>query len=168
MRHQRRRQPQSARTHDAACPPALRVRVHRTGSDLLVQLKGEMCARTVEMVRAPLAAALRSAPAPRLLLDLSRVRLSDRFGLGLLVALRNATGRAGGRLILVRPAPDLQAMLADTGLDRHLQACVSLELAGTQVPISTRPGRLLPLRGPEPEALPVATPQEVAPDAGEA
>ncbi|WP_161602651.1 STAS domain-containing protein [Thermomonospora catenispora] len=143
--------------------------MHRTGSDLLVQLVGEMSARTIEAVRAPLATALRSVQAPRLLLDMSRVRMSDRFGLGLLVSLRNATIQAGGKLILVQPTAELREMLADAGLDRHLHTCASLELAGTHVPISTRPGRLLPMRTPEePETLPVAAPQEATPKATEA
>lgn len=169
MRNQRQRRPQSAHICDPARRSALRVRVHRTGSDLLVQLTGEMCARTTEMVRAPLATALRSVQAPRLLLDMSRVQMSDRFGLGLLVSLRNAALEAGGRLVLVQPPAELREMLADTGLDRHLPTCASLELAGAQAPLSTQPGRLLPLRtSEEPKTLPVATTREAAPKASEA
>ncbi|REE97719.1 STAS domain-containing protein [Thermomonospora umbrina] len=135
----------SERGPSAVRPPALRVRVHRAGSDLFVQPVGELGARTVDLLREPLSAVLRAVPSPRMVLDLSRVRLSDRFGLGVLVALRNLARQVGGRLIIAGPAADLVALLSDTGLDRHLQFCATLELAAG-VPISTRPGRL-PLRG---------------------
>ncbi|SEG69550.1 anti-anti-sigma factor [Thermomonospora echinospora] len=133
--------------------PGLRVRVHRTGSDLVVELTGELRSSTAEILRASLTGALRAVPGPRVVLDLSGARLADRFGLGILVALRNAADRAGGRMILVRPPAEVLALLAETGLDRHLHACHSLELAGTRMPGGIRTAQLLPVRGPDPQTL---------------
>lgn len=160
MKHTCRRKSPPDPEQESGCPPVLRVHVHRTGNDLVVRLTGELCSRTAEILRASLSAALRAVPGPRVVLDLSAVRLTDRFGLGILVALRNATGRAGGRLILVRPAADVLELLAETGLDRHLHACHSLELAGARMPVGIRPAQLLPVRGPDPQVLPVRLPSE--------
>ncbi|ACZ00195.1 STAS domain-containing protein [Thermomonospora curvata] len=159
MRDQCRRK--SPSEPDPGRRPALRVRVHRTGSDLFVQLTGELCARTVETLRAPVLGALRAVPAARLVLDLSRVRMSDRFGLGVLVALRNTAIDVGGRVILLSPGAEIRALLAESGLDRHLITCTGLELTGTQVPVSTRPAPPLPLRAASP-ALPLEAPPEPA------
>ncbi|HEX2314223.1 MAG TPA: STAS domain-containing protein [Thermomonospora sp.] len=146
---------------------ALRIHVHRTGGDLFVRPAGDLGARTADLLREPLTAALRETPCPRVVLDLSRVRMADRFGLGVLVALWSQARRSGARLILARPNPDLVALLADTGLDRHLHACATLELAAAGVPLTTRPGHLLPLdTTPAPDPLPSRPkPQPPGPEA---
>jgi anti-anti-sigma factor len=160
MEHKRRRKSPPEPERGPGRPPALRIRVHRTGGDLVVQLTGELCSPTAELLRESLAAGLRAVPGPRVLLDLSGVRLTDRFGLGVLVALRNAAERAGGRLILVRPPADILDLLAETGLDRHLHACHSLELAGARMSVSIQPAQLLPIHSPDSQALPVRLPRE--------
>ncbi|GIX06813.1 MAG: hypothetical protein KatS3mg115_1216 [Candidatus Poribacteria bacterium] len=66
---------------------------------------------------------------PRLILDLTRVRVVDSSVLGLLIRLHLQLRSEGGRLILVNPQPTVQRALEVTRLNTVLEVYSTMDQA---------------------------------------
>ncbi|WP_460350859.1 STAS domain-containing protein [Actinoallomurus acanthiterrae] len=95
----------------------------------LIQVAGELDYTTVGELRERLDAML-SAGQPRIALDLSALDFCDSVGLGCFVGAWKRARKAGGDLLLLRPAGHVQRMLRITGLDRFLSSLDQLPGAG--------------------------------------
>ena len=83
---------------------------------------------TVGELRDAMTLAIESGPDVDVVIDVSRVRVVDSVGLGLLVTTHRNCLRAGRRLVLVDPQPRLLRLLAVTRLHRvlHLERAIDL------------------------------------------
>jgi anti-sigma B factor antagonist len=83
---------------------------------------------TVGELRDAMVLAVESGPGTDVVVDVSRVRVVDSVGLGLLVTTHRNCLRTGRRLVLVDPQPRLLRLLAVTRLHRvlHLQRAVDV------------------------------------------
>ncbi len=77
-------------------------------------------ATTVPELREALWLALDAVPGTEVVVDVSRVRVVDSVGLGLLLSAHRACRSSGRRLLLVDPPPRLLRLLAVTRLHRVL------------------------------------------------
>jgi anti-anti-sigma factor len=77
-------------------------------------------ATTAAEVRDALSVALDAAAGSQVLVDVSRVRVIDGVGLGLLLTGHRSCRRSGRRLVLVDPSPGVMRLLAVTRLHRVL------------------------------------------------
>lgn len=77
-------------------------------------------ATTVHELRDALSLALDAAPGAEVVVDVSRVRVVDSVGLGLLMSAHRTCLSSRRRLVLVHPSPTLLRLLAVTRLHRVL------------------------------------------------
>ncbi|PKV90088.1 STAS domain-containing protein [Streptomyces sp. TLI_146] len=93
------------------------LRERTVGAALVIELHGELdiWARTQ---LSPRLEELLDRPWPSVAVDLSGVTFLDACGLGMLVWLQARIKAYGGRLSLVRPAPNVARILRITRLDR--------------------------------------------------
>lgn len=95
---------------------SIKVSVHRAPSLVQVTVDGELDLLTGPVLSASLEPVVAEAPA-LLVLDLGGVRFIDAAGLRAVVVQARALSEAGGQLVLSRPSPMLQRMLAVLGLE---------------------------------------------------
>ena len=96
--------------------PSIRVSVRRAPCLVQVTVDGELDLLTGPVLRASLEPVVAEAPA-LLVLDLGGVRFIDAAGLRPVLVQALALSAAGGQLVLSRPSPMLQRMLAVLGLE---------------------------------------------------
>src|SRR5215831_13430049 len=89
---------------------------------------------TVGKLGDTLALAAASGPGPDVVVDASQVRVVDNVGLALLLSTHGSCRRAGRRLVLADPSPQLLRLLAVTRLHRmlHLDRVPDLAAAATE------------------------------------
>ena len=97
----------------------------------VAHLTGRLDAAGVVAVEPELTRAVASHE--RLALDLSEVPYLASMGLRLLLAAAKNQGKRGGRLVVVNPVPDVEAVLAIAGLEKPLRVCTSKNLAAAVV-----------------------------------
>ena len=68
---------------------------------------------------------------PRVIVDLSEVDFLASIGIRLLTLQANSIGGRGGRMVLLRPRPDVRAILEITGIPAIVTIHESLESART-------------------------------------
>ena len=87
----------------------------------VAHMTGRLDAAGVVAVEPALTAAL--AAHPRLALDLSGVPYVASMGLRLLMAAARGLEKRGGRLVIVNPSSEAEAVLAIAGLEKPLRVC---------------------------------------------
>jgi anti-sigma B factor antagonist len=102
--------------------------VRDDGSTLLV-LSGEIDMSCAGTLRDKGLALLEAGGCHTLIVDLMDVSFIDSTGIGALITLRNASGRAGAPLLLLDPSPAVAKVLAITGLDDVFMICHTAECA---------------------------------------
>jgi anti-sigma B factor antagonist len=106
-------------THTAACPPSLRVRVHRESSAVRVLVSGELDVATERHLTDRLDA-LVPADAPQVCLDLAAVTFCDARGLSALVRFSRRLDASGRRLSVIGAPAHMRRLLVLTSLGHLL------------------------------------------------
>lgn len=106
-------------TADRPEEATLSMTVESRGEWSMVHVSGELDYTTASGLRDQLEVML-SAGQVRIALDLSMLEFCDSVGLGCFVGGWKRARKAGGELLLLRPAGHVQRMLRITGLDRFL------------------------------------------------
>lgn len=91
------------------------------GGSLWVRMVGELDEATADQFRTEVEAALDRTRAHDLHLELSRVTFIDSSGLGAIIGRYKRVRRAGGRVLLVNPAPAPLKVLEMAGLLRLME-----------------------------------------------
>ena len=102
------------------CPRAT-VRVDAKGAFAVAYVTGRLDAAGVVAVEPEITRAVRSHD--RLALDLSGVPYMASMGLRLLIAAARSMEKRGGRLVVANPTPDIEGVLAISGLEKPLRVC---------------------------------------------
>ncbi|MFI0408609.1 STAS domain-containing protein [Actinomadura sp. 3N508] len=111
-------------------PDRLRIRSEVRGPCLLVEADGEMTLPTAGGLRERVLADMaRLDGRPRVVLDVGGVGFCDSSGLNALIVLWKAARAGGGELVLARPGRRFRTIIERSGLDRHLVAYETTELA---------------------------------------
>lgn len=93
--------------------------VERHADEAVITLRGELDLSSGHVLRDAADEAMTARPA-RLVLDLSALTFCDSTGLSELIRLYQRTQQAGTELVLDRPTPRVDRILAATGLDTIL------------------------------------------------
>jgi anti-sigma B factor antagonist len=108
---------------------------------VVVTLAGELDIMSAPAVRERLLSLL-SRGTSRLVVDMSAIRYADASGLAALVSTQRRAGLLGGELRLAAPRPEVEQMLAATGISRHIETYPTVKAAadGGQPPARPGPG----------------------------
>jgi anti-anti-sigma factor len=128
-------------------------------STVIVALAGDLDIASAPAVRERLLGLLQPG-ACRLVIDMSSVRYADASGLAVLVSTQRRAVLLGGTLRLAAPRPEVNTVLAVTGLSRHLAAYPTVQAAIA----GRKPGSRTALSG----TGPVATAARALPAHGQA
>jgi len=102
----------------------MEIKVDRTGTVIVVSLKGAVDLVSAPPLRAKLNQLLTHA-APKLVIDLSGVDHLDSYGLGILVEAVKRARQTGGDTRLCAPRPDVREILDVTGLSKRISVLPS-------------------------------------------
>lgn len=103
-------------THDPLQSP-LQVDVSPAGESHVVRLVGSASIEESEELRITLDQLL-TEKTPNLVLDLSGLTYITSVGIGALVAAHHRTRKLNGRIVIVKPSPAIQRLLALIHIDR--------------------------------------------------
>ena len=92
------------------------VAAEQRDGHVVVHLAGDLDVATAPRVRAALLEAL--ACSPNVVVECAALDFLDSTGLGVLIAARTRARTAGGSLLLTGVRPQLERLLAVTGVDR--------------------------------------------------
>jgi len=104
---------------------------------VIAVLSGELDIASAPALREQLLGLLTPATS-RLIIDLSAVSYADASGLTVLVGTGRRAGLLGGHLRLATPSPEVARALSLTGLDQHLDICLTVHAAMTSPPRGQR------------------------------
>ncbi|MFB4313880.1 STAS domain-containing protein [Actinomadura sp. 21ATH] len=99
----------------------LRMRIASSRTWVVVQMDGELDLATAAAFADRVGELISVGRAPRIALEVSRLRFCDSSGINALIRLWKRAAAAGGQVVLVRPPQTLVTVLATTGLDRFLR-----------------------------------------------
>src|SRR5688572_16880601 len=94
----------------------LEVTAEQRDGHVVVHLAGDLDVATAPRVRAALLEAL--VGSPNVVVECAALDFLDSTGLGVLIAARTRARTAGGSLLLTGVRPQLERLLAVTGVDR--------------------------------------------------
>lgn len=94
----------------------LEVTAEQRDGHVVVHLAGDLDVATAPRVRAALLEAI--AGSPNVVVECAALDFLDSTGLGVLIAARTRARSAGGSLLLTGVRPQLERLLAVTGVDR--------------------------------------------------
>jgi len=86
----------------------------------VLQPSGDLVAPTIESFRKEVRSLLRKNPRS-LVLDLTRVRMVDSVGLGVLITAHNALRKKGVKLSVINVSREIRDLFAAMRLDEHFE-----------------------------------------------
>jgi anti-anti-sigma factor len=92
--------------------------VMRDGQGAVVQPDGDVVAAAAPEMRAVLRSAVAEG-ASELVVDLTKVRMVDSTGLGLLISAHNSLRKAGGRLAVIHASPEVLDLFKSLRIHQH-------------------------------------------------
>ncbi|HIV85470.1 MAG TPA: anti-sigma factor antagonist [Candidatus Monoglobus merdigallinarum] len=98
----------------------MRFEIEPVGNSLVVKLYGEIDQHSTDEIRSDIDRAISIKNPATLIIDLGGVELMDSSGLGLIMGRYKLMAARGGRLMLVRPQPQVDKVLELSGIKKML------------------------------------------------